>query len=91
METTTTHPRSLFAITHHHEFIDPPLVDAEPLQAHRFEKVSEELNSNFDIGKAVDERAEIFGEFLLNERLIGHPHAVVESLPQSQEIIVGEL
>lgn len=83
--------RSLRRITHHHEFIDSPLVDAEPLQAHRFEKVSVELNTNFDVGKTVDERAEIFGEFLLHQRLVRHPHTVVEALPQTEKVAVGEL
>jgi pyrimidine deaminase RibD-like protein len=78
-------------VTHHHEFIDSPLVDAEPLQAHGLEEVAEELNANFDVGKAVDERAEIFGELLLHQRLVGHPHAVVEALPQAKEVAVGEL
>lgn len=77
--------------THHHELIDSPLIDTEPLQAHGLEEVLKELYAYFRIGKAVNQRAEILGEFLLHEWLVGHPHAVVEALPQAQKVIVGEV
>lgn len=86
METTS---RSS-GITHHHEFIDAPLIDAEPLQTHRLEEVPVELDADFDVGKAVNESAEVLCELLLHERLIRHPHTVVQALPQAQKVIVGE-
>ena len=71
METSTQghHDKRLFA-THHHEFVDTPLVDSEPFQAHRLEEVSIELNANFDIWKTVNQRAEIFRQLFLNQWLI---------------------
>lgn len=67
------------------------MIDTEPLKTHGFEEILKELNANFDVCKAVNERAQILCELLLHERLVRHPHAVVEALPKSQEIIVGEI
>ena len=40
--------------TYHHEFVEAPLIDAKPFQAHCLEEVTEELNANFNIRKAVN-------------------------------------
>lgn len=60
METART-VKVTFAITHHHKFINTPLINAEPFQTHRFKEVAKELDTDFNIRKAVNQRAEVLG------------------------------
>lgn len=46
---------TVLPITYHHEFVNPPLIDSKPFQAHCFEEVTVELNTNFDVWKAVNQ------------------------------------
>lgn len=46
---------TVLPITYHHEFVNPPLIDSKPFQAHCFQEVTVELNTNFDVWKAVNQ------------------------------------
>lgn len=74
----------------HHELVQSPVVDAQPLLADRLQEAAVELNGNRWIVKAVKQRAHVLAELLLDQWFVAHPHAVVESLPQAQKVLVGE-
>lgn len=74
----------------HHEFVNAPLIDGDPFVAHCFQEHPKELNADFWIVKHMDEWRQLIGQILLRQRFVWHPHAVVQTFPQPQTILVCE-
>ena len=51
LNTQYTDKRKIY--THHHKFVDAPLIDSEPLDAHCFHERPEELNTHLDVREAM--------------------------------------
>ena len=79
------------AADEHHELVHAPAVDPYPLAALGDEAGRDEVVRVLPVGvEAVDQGANRLGELFLNQRFVGHPKAVVEALPQSQHLVLGE-
>ena len=71
----------------HHKLVHPPPVDPHPLPAHGpHERRRKEERSRLVGAEAGDHRPDGFGQLLLNERLVGHPEAIVKTLPKSHHL-----
>lgn len=72
------------------EFVETERVDAGPLAADGEEEGGEILQREREVVEREEEVGEAVDEGGLNERLVGVPDAVEETLPELLGVVVGE-